>query len=98
MTLLPTVNCKLDVDVFWYDDLQLKDMEGAEVFKHLASFVLNVLVFPPFKRLKFESELNQNKASEQTDNRHSQWILFRLWNTYSTLHCLITSVHFIEAL
>lgn len=43
---LPASFKEMDVDEFWYNALQMKDLGGAQVFKHLASFVLYVLVFP----------------------------------------------------
>ncbi|KAJ8381342.1 hypothetical protein SKAU_G00021200 [Synaphobranchus kaupii] len=43
---LPASSKEMDVDAFWYNALQMKDLGGEQVFKHLASFVLDVLVFP----------------------------------------------------
>ncbi len=52
---------------------RLLDINDTDLVQAADEKCPDVLVFPPLKRLKFESELNQNKASEQTDNRHSQW-------------------------
>lgn len=39
---LPASFKEMDVDEFWYNALQMKDLGSAKVFKHLASFVLDV--------------------------------------------------------
>lgn len=34
------------MDAFWYNALQIEDLGGKQVFKHLASFVFDVFISP----------------------------------------------------
>lgn len=48
MALMNLADCskELDVDEFWHNALVMKVMGRKQVFKHLAPFVLDALVFP----------------------------------------------------
>lgn len=70
---LPASFKEMDVDEFWYNALQMKDLGGAQVFKHLASFVLDVLVFPHSNASCERVFSKVNLISEQTYHRHSEW-------------------------
>ncbi len=82
MEKMPLINLPanfkdMDMDVFWYNALQPKDMGGAKVFKHLGSFVLDVLVFPhsnaSFQRVFSKVNLIKTKSLNRLITRHSQW-------------------------